>query len=166
MLLHYFSALSCLGGLPCIHAFPSIIRFFGSGLFRHDQVSAGYAENSLLLHGRYDMCLEPFRRQRNLYDMCALPSGCFQQIQIIIDENSAIRRLRQCRCMLKIPPIRIDKGKPCRLFGMLMHKGKEVFQELEVFLSRQAGYAFRIVVIGFLGIVGWINRDSTFSPIK
>ncbi|MFH1083829.1 MAG: hypothetical protein V1751_10615, partial [Pseudomonadota bacterium] len=100
-------------------AFPSIIRFFGSGLFRHDQVSAGYAENSLLLHGRYDMCLEPFRRQRNLYDMCALPSGCFQQIQIIIDENSTIRRLRQCRCMLKIPPIRIDKGKPCRLFGML-----------------------------------------------
>ena len=62
------------------------------------------------------------------------------------------------RFVLKIPPVCIDKGKPCCLFGMALQEGEKGRKEFQIFFFRQSGYAFfRIVLSLFVKV--WRIED-------
>ena len=61
--------------------------------------------------------------------------------------------------VLKIPPVCIDEGQPCCLFGIALQEGEKGLKEFQIFFFRQSGYAFFWIVRGLFAEVWRIEDD-------
>ena len=96
---------------------------FQSLLIQNDHIPAGNAQYASFLHSRDDSGTESLGRHGSLDDMRMIPSRLFQDIKVVVYEDAAFIFFFCCRCILKIPPVCIDKRKSCRLFDIAFQQG-------------------------------------------
>ena len=65
--------------------------------------------------------------------MGVLPAGFVENPEVVVDHDCPFAGFLCRGFALKITPVRVDEGKPCRLFCILFQEGEESLKEFKVF---------------------------------
>jgi len=102
---------------------------------------------------------EALRGHGGLDDVGVLPAGFVQDSEVVVYQDCSFAGFFRCRFVLKIPPVCINKCKPCRLFAILFQEGKEGLKEFKIFFLWQFGYAV-LCIAGCLFVKVWRIEDD------
>ena len=134
----------------------SLLRFLLSQNYHIPTCNSKY---SFLLHCGDDYGAEALRGHGGLNDVGVLPAGFVENPEVVVDHECPLAGFLCRGFALKIPPVRVDEGKPCRLFCILFQEGEEGFKKFKVFFLRQSGYAF-LVIVACLFVKVWRIKDD------
>jgi len=76
------------------------------------------------------------RGHGGLDDVGVLPAGFVENPEVVVDHERPFAGFFRRWFALKIPPVRIDEGKPCCLFCILFQEGEEGLKKFKVFFLR------------------------------